>query len=133
MKRTGAQILWECLVREGVSTVFGYPGGSILAADDAVLDYPIRHVRVRREQIATLGRPGPVLSDITKDAQQASCEFDWDAAAPKPHARPERIMDQAALASALSMINNAKRPMILAGHGIMQSEASGIVQHFAER
>jgi len=42
-------------------------------------------------------------------------------------------MDQAALASALSMINNAKRPMILAGHGIMQSEASGIVQHFAER
>src|SRR6476659_1709096 len=228
MKRTGAQILWECLVREGVSTVFGYPGGAILPAYDAMLDYPIRHVLVRHEQgathmadgyarasgkvgvaiatsgpgatnmvtglatammdsspivcitgqvgskligsdgfqetditgvtlpvtkhnylvtrpqdlarvireaflIASSGRPGPVLIDITKDAQQASCEFDWDAAAPKPHARPERIMDQAALASALSMINNAKRPMILAGHGIMQSEASGIVQHFAER
>ena len=33
--------------------------------------------------IARSGRPGPVLIDITKDAQQASCEFDWDAAAPK--------------------------------------------------
>ena len=32
MKRTGAQILWECLVREGVTTVFGYPGGAILPA-----------------------------------------------------------------------------------------------------
>src|SRR5207344_2579009 len=225
---TGAQILWECLVRQGVSTVFGYPGGAILPAYDAMLNYPIRHILVRHEQGAThmadgyarasggvgvaiatsgpgatnmvtgiatamldsspivcitgqvgsrligsdafqetdvtgvtlpvtkhnylvtrpddiartfreafyivqSGRPGPVLIDITKDAQQASCEFDWDAAAPRPHARPERIMDQAALAAALSMINNARRPMILAGHGIMQSEASGIVQHFAER
>src|SRR5204862_6492319 len=50
MKRTGAQILWECLVREGVSTVFGYPGGAILPAYDAMLDYPIRHVLVRHEQ-----------------------------------------------------------------------------------
>ena len=193
MKRTGAQILWECLVREGVSTVFGYPGGAILPAYDAMLDYPIRHVLVRHEQGAThmadgyaratgkvgvaiatsgpgrdqhghrhrhrddglvadrlhhragrqqadrhrrlpgdrhhrhhaaghqaqlpghpragrrarrsarrstsprAGRPGPVLIDITKDAQQASCEFDWDAAAPRPHARPERVLDQAAL------------------------------------
>ena len=32
--------------------------------------------------IAKSGRPGPVLIDITKDAQQSSCEFDWDAAAP---------------------------------------------------
>src|SRR6188508_1844723 len=228
MPLTGAQILWESLVRQGVNVVFGYPGGAILPAYDAMLDYPIRHILVRHEQgathmadgyarasgkvgvaiatsgpgatnmvtglatammdsspivcitgqvgskligsdgfqetditgvtlpvtkhnylvtrpqdlarvireaflIASSGRPGPVLIDITKDAQQASCEFDWDAAAPKPHARPERIMDQAALASALSMINNAKRPMILAGHGIMQSEATGIVQHFAER
>jgi acetolactate synthase-1/2/3 large subunit len=47
---TGAQILWECLVKEGVSTVFGYPGGAILPAYDAMLDYPIRHVLVRHEQ-----------------------------------------------------------------------------------
>ena len=50
---TGAQILWECLVREGVSVVFGYPGGAILPAYDAMLDYPIRHILVRHEQGAT--------------------------------------------------------------------------------
>ena len=53
MKRTGAQILWECLVREGVTDIFGYPGGAILPAYDAMLDYPIRHVLVRHEQGAT--------------------------------------------------------------------------------
>jgi acetolactate synthase I/II/III large subunit len=47
---TGAQILWECLVKEGVTTVFGYPGGAILPAYDAMLDYPIHHVLVRHEQ-----------------------------------------------------------------------------------
>src|SRR5919106_4751399 len=53
MKLTGAQILWDCLVREGVTDVFGYPGGAILPAYDAMLDYPIRHVLVRHEQGAT--------------------------------------------------------------------------------
>ena len=51
--RTGAQIIWECLVHEGVHTVFGYPGGAILPAYDAMLDYPVRHVLVRHEQGAT--------------------------------------------------------------------------------
>ena len=51
--RTGAQIIWEALVREGVKTVFGYPGGAILPAYDAMLDYPVRHVLVRHEQGAT--------------------------------------------------------------------------------
>src|SRR6266540_1756928 len=51
--RTGAQIIWECLVHEGVNTVFGYPGGAILPAYDAMLDYPVRHVLVRHEQGAT--------------------------------------------------------------------------------
>ena len=41
------------LVREGVTEVFGYPGGAILPAYDAMLDYPIRHVLVRHEQGAT--------------------------------------------------------------------------------
>ncbi len=50
MQLTGAQILWECLVREGIDTVFGYPGGAILPAYDAMLDYPVRHVLVRHEQ-----------------------------------------------------------------------------------
>ena len=47
---TGAQIIWECLVHEGANTVFGYPGGAILPAYDAMLDYPVRHVLVRHEQ-----------------------------------------------------------------------------------
>src|SRR5258706_9367458 len=53
MKRTGAQAIWESLVREGVTTVFGYPGGAILPTYDALPDYPIRHVLVRHEQGAT--------------------------------------------------------------------------------
>jgi acetolactate synthase-1/2/3 large subunit len=53
VERTGAQILWECLQREGVEVVFGYPGGCILPAYDAMLDYPIRHVLVRHEQGAS--------------------------------------------------------------------------------
>jgi len=228
MKRTGAQILWECLVREGVTTVFGYPGGAILPAYDAMLDYPIRHVLVRHEQgathmadgyarasgrvgvaiatsgpgatnmvtgiatammdsspivcitgqvgskligsdgfqetditgvtlpvtkhnylvtraqdiapavreafhIAQSGRPGPVLIDITKDAQQSFCEFDWDSAAPKPHARPERIMNPASISRALDLINSAERPVILAGHGVILANASSTVRQFAER
>ena len=228
IKRTGAQILWECLVREGVTTIFGYPGGAILPAYDAMLDYPIRHVLVRHEQgathmadgyarasgkvgvaiatsgpgatnmvtgiatammdsvpivcitgqvgskligsdafqetditgvtlpitkhnylvtraqdvaaavreafhIAKSGRPGPVLIDITKDAQQASCDFDWDAAAPRPHARPEIVINSASIARALELINSAERPVILAGHGIMVSNAETVVRQFAER
>ena len=50
MQLTGAKILWESLVREGVDLVFGYPGGAILPAYDAMLDYPVRHVLVRHEQ-----------------------------------------------------------------------------------
>jgi hypothetical protein len=83
--------------------------------------------------IAKSGRPGPVLIDITKDAQQSSCDFDWDAAAPKPHARPEVVVNSASIAKALDLINSAKRPLILAGHGIMLSNASAVVQQFAER
>ena len=55
---TGAQILWDCLVREGVSVVFGYPGGAILPAYDAMLDYPIHHVLVRHEQNAAFAAQG---------------------------------------------------------------------------
>src|ERR1043165_7652804 len=50
---TGAQALWAALVREGVTEVFGYPGGAILPSYDAMLQYPIHHVLVRHEQGAT--------------------------------------------------------------------------------
>lgn len=58
MKLTGAEILWECLVREGVETVFGYPGGAIMPAYDAMLNYPIHHVLVRHEQGAAHAADG---------------------------------------------------------------------------
>ena len=47
---TGAEILWATLVGEGVTTVFGYPGGAILPAYDALRKFPIHHVLVRHEQ-----------------------------------------------------------------------------------
>ncbi len=229
MKRTGAQIIWESLVRQGVTDVFGYPGGAILPAYDAMLEFPIRHILVRHEQgaahmadgyarasgrvgvaiatsgpgatnlvtgiatamldsspivcitgqvgsrligsdafqetditgvtlpitkhnylvtradeiapaireafeVAASGRPGPVLIDITKDAQQSSCEFDWDAAAPQPPTfRPDLRPASGEFARALELINGAERPVILAGHGIIMSGAMDLVREFAER
>src|SRR5918993_5207595 len=228
-KRTGAQIIWECLVREGVQTVFGYPGGAILPAYDAMLDYPIRHVLVRHEQGAThmadgyaragggvgvaiatsgpgatnmvtgiatammdsspvvcitgqvpskligydafqetditgitvpitkhnylitrvedimpaikeafflakSGRPGPVLVDITKDAQAASIEWDWDASPVKMRGyRPERPVSRADLERATALIRESRRPVILAGQGVIQSGAMRELIAFAER
>ena len=223
---TGAQILWDCLVREGVNVVFGYPGGAILPAYDAMLDYPIRHVLVRHEQgathmadgyaratgkvgvavatsgpgatnmvtgiatammdsspivcitgqvgspligsdafqetditgitlpitkhnflvtrasdiapaireafaIASSGRPGPVLVDITKDAQLGTCEFDWEGAKPdlEALARPGHSSGD----DPLALINAAERPLILAGHGIMLGGAEGALRAFAEK
>src|SRR4051812_32602976 len=55
MLLTGAEIIWECLLREGVETVWGYPGGTILPSYDALSKYEdrIHHVLVRHEQGAT--------------------------------------------------------------------------------
>jgi len=50
---TGAEILWESLLREGVEIIFGYPGGAILPTYDAMTRYPIRHVLTRHEQGAS--------------------------------------------------------------------------------
>ncbi len=69
-KLTGAQIVIESLIAEGVDTIFGYPGGAILPTYDALMDSPIKHVLVRHEQGAThmaegyarvSGRPGVVI------------------------------------------------------------------------
>src|SRR5690242_6012859 len=207
-RKTGAEIIWKCLEREGVKHVFGYPGGAILPAYDALQHSSIHHVLVRHEQgathmadgyarasgrvgvalatsgpgatnmvtgiatammdsspivcitgqvgsavlgsdafqetditgitipitkhnylvtradeiavslreafqIAASDRPGPVLVDITKDAQLGSCEFDWNAAAPKAHRQmPDFSPAHAALNEAASLINESKRPVI---------------------
>ena len=226
---TGAQILWEALVREGVTDVFGYPGGAILPAYDAMLEFPIRHILVRHEQGAThmadgyarasgkvgvaiatsgpgatnmvtgiatamldsspivcitgqvgskligsdafqetditgvtlpitkhnylvtradeiaetvqeafylarSGRPGPVLIDITKDAQQSSCEFEWKPQRRKSLSeRPRQCVSDSDYQRAVDLINNAQRPLILAGHGVMLSGAMSTLQAFAEK
>lgn len=54
MELTGAEIVWECLIQEGVDLVFGYPGGAILPTYDALSKYPqIHHVLPRHEQGAS--------------------------------------------------------------------------------
>ena len=229
MTRTGAQILWECLEQEGVTHVFGYPGGAILPAYDALKFSKIHHVLVRHEQgathmsdgyarasgrvgvavatsgpgatnmvtgiatamldsspivcitgqvgskligsdafqetditgitlpitkhnylvtradelartmreafyVARSGRPGPVLVDITKDAQQALCEFDWEAAKPQlPGYRPDLSPAPKEYEKALELIHNSKRPVILLGHGAIVSGAIREVRDLAER
>jgi acetolactate synthase I/II/III large subunit len=81
--------------------------------------------------IANSGRPGPVLVDITKDAQQASCEFNFDAAAPKLPPKRKRVnYEKADFDRAVELLNSAKRPLILGGHGIMVSGAMKTFERF---
>jgi acetolactate synthase-1/2/3 large subunit len=226
---TGAEIVWATLVGEGVTDVFGYPGGAILPVYDALRKFPIHHVLVRHEQgashmadgyarasgkvgvaiatsgpgatnlvtgiatamldsiplvcltgnvsskvlgtdafqevditgitlpvtkhnflvnktediasairyafqIAQSGRPGPVLVDITKDAQQGTAIFDFAAAKPRAY-RPHPMLrvEESGLQQAAELIRDAKRPIILAGHGISESGAMEQVRTLAER
>ena len=81
--------------------------------------------------IANSGRPGPVLVDITKDAQQASDEFDWDACGPQlPPKRVRNNHDQTEFDRAVELLNAAKRPVILAGRGVMLSRAMRTFEQF---
>src|ERR1700687_5645438 len=84
--------------------------------------------------IARSGRPGPVLVDITKDAQQGSADFDFAAAAPSPH-RPHPMLsaEHDAISEALKLILAAKHPVILAGHGGMESNPMDQLRTLAER
>ena len=231
MQRTGAQIIWEVLKREGIEVVFGYPGGAILPAYDALVDYTdsVRHVLVRHEQgaahmadgyarasgrvgvamatsgpgatnlvtgiatarldsspilcitgqvpsgaigtdafqevdvtgitlpitkhsylvtrteeiagairealyLANSGRPGPVLVDISKDAQQGSCDFEWDdSPVVLPGYRPDLRALPEDFEKSLELINGAKRPIILAGHGVLMSGATQVLLDFVEK
>src|SRR5436190_17639556 len=55
---TGAKMLLECLAREGVEVMFGYPGGVTLPFYDALYDNPLRHVLVRHEENAAFAASG---------------------------------------------------------------------------
>ncbi len=84
--------------------------------------------------VAQSGRPGPVLVDITKDAQQGVARFDFNAAAPKPR-RPHPMLraEDVSIAEAAELIRAAKHPVILAGHGVIKADATEQVLTLAER
>jgi acetolactate synthase I/II/III large subunit len=83
--------------------------------------------------IATSGRPGPVLVDITKDAQVNLANFEYEKCVnirsykPVPPIVPEQLIAAAAL------INQAKRPYILAGHGVLLADATKELMAFVEK
>ncbi len=58
MRKTGAQILLECLKREGVEVIFGYPGGAILPLVDELPNWGFRNILVRHEQAAVHAADG---------------------------------------------------------------------------
>ncbi|MDH3997598.1 MAG: biosynthetic-type acetolactate synthase large subunit [Desulfuromonadales bacterium] len=58
MKLTGSKILLECLQKEGVETVFGYPGGTVINIYDDLMDSPIKHILTRHEQAAVHAADG---------------------------------------------------------------------------
>ena len=224
----GAQVVIECLKREGVDIIFGYPGGSAIPMFDALLDSTIKMVLSRHEQgathmadgyaretgkvgvalvtsgpgatntftgiytammdsiplvvltaqtttpnlgkdafqecdtsgmtfatvkhsylvkdpnelprvmkeafhIARTGRPGPVLIDLPKDVTAGICTapFTDEMNLPGykiPGTAPDKMNKKAA-----ALINKAKRPLLLVGHGAMISDACRQVREFAEK
>ena len=74
--------------------------------------------------VARSGRQGPVLVDIAKDVQNEKIEFVWnDELVKLPGYRPDMSANQHTFQEAADLINNAERPIILAGHGVIASDA----------
>jgi len=227
---SGAEALLNCLVEEGVDTIFGYPGGAIMPIYDKLMDYEgkLNHYLTRHEQgaahaaqgyamvtgkpgicfatsgpgatnlvtgianafldsvpvvfitaqvvstligtdafqetdiigvsmpvtkwniqvkraqdipetiakafyIAKSGRPGPVLVDITKDAQIEKLDYKYKKCDYIRSYNPHIPLKTKAIESAAIMINHAERPLILAGHGILLSHAENELKEFAEK
>jgi tartronate-semialdehyde synthase len=76
------------------------------------------------------GRPGPVLIDLPFDVQVAQIEFDPDTYEPLPVYKPSASRRQ--IEKALAMFNDAERPLITAGGGIINADASALLVEFAE-
>jgi len=226
---TGAQIVFESLIREGVEVIFGFPGGTVLAFYDALPQYPqIRHVLVRHEQgaahaadayaratgkpgvcvatsgpgatnlvtgiatahldsspvvaitgqvarpyigkdafqeiditgitlpitkhnyivlradeiarvfkeafyLATSGRPGPVLIDIPRDVFVEQADFQYPAKVDLPGYKPVLKGHPAQIKKAARLINQAQRPLIIAGRGVIISRAFDELKQLAEK
>jgi acetolactate synthase I/II/III large subunit len=229
-KRTGAQIMCEALIREGVEVMFGIPGGAIMPFYHAMWEYrdQLRHVLCRHEQgaghaaegyarstgkvgvclstsgpgatnlvtpiadawmdstplvaitgqvsspvlgkdafqetditgitmpitkqnylvkdvrdlpyvfkeafyLASSGRPGPVLIDITKDAQQAQIVPDWDVKLNLPGYKPTYEGNRRQIREAIKLLSQARKPLIMAGNGVIMSGAHEELRELAER
>jgi len=76
------------------------------------------------------GRPGPVLIDLPFDVQMAQIEFDIETYEPLPIYKPRASRKQ--IEKALSMLDQAERPLIVAGGGIINADASDLLVEFAE-
>ena len=83
--------------------------------------------------IACSGRPGPVLIDITKDAQLEKLEFRYKKCNYLRSYNPTLPLRTRAIESAAIMINHAEKPLILAGHGVLISRAENELLQFAEK
>jgi acetolactate synthase I/II/III large subunit len=228
-ERTGAQILCEALLREGVEVVFGIPGGAIMPFYHALPEYPeLRHILCRHEQgaghaaegyarasgkvgvcvatsgpgatnlvtpiadawmdstplialtgqvsslmlgkdafqetditgitvpitkhnylvtdpaelplvfkeafhLASTGRPGPVLIDVTKDAQQARIHPDWNVKLHLPGYRPTYRGNRKQIREAIELLKIATKPLIMVGNGVIWSGAHDELRELAER
>jgi acetolactate synthase-1/2/3 large subunit len=83
--------------------------------------------------IANSGRPGPVVIDITKDAQFQDLNFQYD---PNPSIRsyqPVPLLNMSFINKAAAYINESKKPLILAGHGIQIAHAQNIFRDFIQK
>lgn len=226
----GCDAIVECLLKEGVDTIFGYPGGAIMPVYDSLYDYEdqLKHILTRHEQgaihaaqgyarvskkvgvclatsgpgatnlitgladayidstplvcitgqvashllgtdafqetdvlgvstpvtkwnfqvtkaeeipeaiakaffIAQSGRPGPVLIDITKDAQFASFDFKYNKCNEIRSYRPRPILNRERIKEAADLINKAKRPMVLFGQGVILGDAKEEFKAFIEK
>jgi len=229
-QRTGAQIMCEALIREGVDVMFGIPGGAIMPFYYAMWEYrdQLHHVLCRHEQgaghaaegyarstgrvgvcigtsgpgttnlvtpiadammdstpllaitgqvyshllgkdafqetdivgitmpitkhnylvkdandlpyvfkepihIATTGRPGPVLIDITKDAMLAKTVPNWNVTLNLPGYKPNYTGNRKQIREAIRMLAQAKKPLIMSGNGVMMSGAIAELCELAER
>src|SRR5512136_1045796 len=228
MKRTGAQILCESLIKEGVEVIFGFPGGKVIPLYDTLLQYPsLRHILVRHEQgaahaadgyaratgkvgvclatsgpgatnlvtgiananldsvpivaitgqverpvigkdafqevditgitlpitkhnylvmaaadlarvikeafyLATTGRPGPILIDIPVDVFTEKAEFHYPTKVDLPGYNPNLLGHPSQIKKAAQAVNDSKKPLIVAGRGVIISGAYNELQELAE-
>lgn len=83
--------------------------------------------------IARSGRPGPVLIDIAKNAQAASMEYEYPDEVNLPGYRPTLIDNRRQIRQAAQLVNEAQRPLIIAGHGVMLAGAEAELRELVEK